>query len=312
MQPMRRTICLTLVCSTLLAIGCTRSNELPPLTTASTAKPAYATRYADSLAATRGSIGQQENKANRTMGEMSQFTSAIEAKDWHQVRTVYQLADAAGRSSDYAERHEQNDAVTTFFEEEKQDIQNGLVGSAQYAAKQNTCKDPNQVGSSALYGFNKAVEKSLQDRMRERDEAHDFISAHQSALGDKAVEKLREQADKISETSFIVYVGVEQNRRKLQVLVKESNDIKKTLQRAAEQDASLSSDATQPEADRKAAQARATAENESLAKADAEVQQAQHVLNEFDERAKKLRTDYEQALKALLDAADAKSKGAQH
>lgn len=308
---MRRSLCLTLVFSTLFAVACTRSNELPPLTTPSTAKPTYATRYADSLAATRGSIEQQENKANRTMGEMSQFSSSIEVKDWRHVRKVYELADAAGRSSDYAERREQNDAVTAFLEEEKQDIQNGMVGSAQYAAKQNTCKDPNQVGSSALYGFNKAVEKSLQDRMRDRDEAHDYIAAHQTAIGEKAVEKLKEQADKISETSYLVYVGVEQNRRKLQAMVKESNDVKKTLQRAAEQDTALASDATQPEGDRKAAQARATAENESLAKADAELQQAQHVLTEFDQRAKKLRTDYEQALKALLDAVDAKAKGGQ-
>jgi hypothetical protein len=244
------------------------------------------------------------------MGEMSQFASTIEAKDWRQVRTVYQLADAAGRSSDYSERYEQNDAVSTFFAEEKQEIQNGVVGSAQYAAKQNTCKDPNQVGSSALYGLNKAVEKSLQNRLRDRDEAHDYIMGHQGAIGEKAADKLKEQADKISETSFIVYVGVEKNRRRLQSLVKESADVKKTLQRAAEQDAAMSTDATQPEGDRKAAQARATAENESLSKTDAELQQAQHVLTELEQRSKKLHADYEQALKALLDAADAKAKTA--
>jgi chromosome segregation ATPase len=243
------------------------------------------------------------------MGEMSQFANAIDAKDWHHVRTVYQLADSAGKSSDYADRYEQNAAVGTFFEEEKQDIQNGVVGSAQYTAKQNTCKDPNQVGSSALYGLNKAVDKSLQDRIRDRDEAHDYIAAHQSAIGDKAAEKLKEQADKLSETAYIVYVGVEQNRRRLQVLVKESADVKKTLQRAAEQDATMASDATQPDADRKTAQSRATAENENLAKSDAEVQQAQHVLTEMEQRAKKLRADYEQALKSLLEAVDAKAKG---
>jgi len=307
---MRRTIAGILVCSTLLAIACTRSNELPPLTTPSTAKPAYATRYSETLAATRGSIDQQENKANRTMGEMSQFASTIETKDWRHVRTVYQLADAAGRSSDYSDRYEQNDAVSTFFAEEKQEIQNGVVGSAQYAAKQNTCKDPNQVGSSALYGLNKAVEKSLQNRLRDRDEAHDYIAGHQGVIGEKAADKLKEQADKISETSFIVYVGVEKNRRRLQTLVKESADVKKTLQRAAEQDAAMSTDATQPEADRKAAQSRASAENESLAKTDAELQQAQHVLTELEQRSKKLHTDYELALKALLDAADAKAKTA--
>ena len=92
--------------------------------------------------------------------------------------------------------------------------------------------------------------------------------------------------------------------------MKESADVKKTLQRAAEQDAAMSTDATQPEGDRKAAQSRATAENESLSKTDAELQQAQHVLTELEQRSKKLRTDYEQGLKALLDAADAKAKTA--
>ena len=306
---MRRIISAILLGSGLVSGACTRSGELPPLTTPSTGKPAYAARYADRLAATRGSIAQQENKANRTIGEMSQFTASLDAKDWRHVRTTYQLADAAGRSSDYSERYEQNESVSTFFEEEKQGIQNGVVGAAQHSAKQNDCKDPNQVGGSALYGLNKAVEKSLQERLRDRDEAHDYIAAHAGAIGEKAVDKLKEQADKISETAFMVYVGVEMNRRRIQSMLSESAEVKKTLQRAAQQDTALSADATQPEADRKAAQARVTAENDALAKADAEQQQDQHVVAELDQRIKKLRADYEQSLKALLEAADQKAKG---
>jgi len=296
------------LCSILVTSACTKSNELPPLTTPSTGQPAYAAQYPESLASTRGSIDQQENKANRMIGEMSQFASGVDTKAWNHVTETYKLADSAGRSSDYAERYDQNGAVTSFFEEEKQGIQNGVVGAAQYTAKQNECKDPNQVGSSAYYGLNKAVDKSLQDKMREHNAAQSYITAHTAALGDKAVEKLKEQADKISETAYLVFVGVEKSRRRLKQFIDESAEVKKTLQRTAEQDTIASSDSTQPEADRKNAQARATAENAALTRVDAELQQAQHVLTEIDQREKKLHEDYEQAFKALLDAAEANGK----
>jgi hypothetical protein len=305
---MQRVSTIFLSGSLLLTLACARSNDLPPLTSPSTGQPTYATRYAESLAATRGSIDQQENKAERLMGEMSQFTTALDAKDWNHVATTYKLADSAGRSSDYAERHEQNEAVTTFFEEDKQDIQNGVVGATQYTAKQNDCKDPNQVGGAALHGLNKAVDKALQDKMRDHDEAHSYIAAHSGAIGEKALEKLREQADKISEAAFMVFVGVEKSRRRLKSKIDESADVKKTLQRAAEQDSTASSDALQPDADRKSARARAAAENDALMRADAELQQAQHVLTEIDQRVTKLRTDYDQAFKALMSAVDAKLK----
>jgi len=242
------------------------------------------------------------------IGEMSQFASSIDTKAWNHVGATYKLADSAGRSSDYADRYDQNATVTTFFEEEKQSIQNGVVGSAQYSAKQNECKEPNQIGGAALHGLNKAVEKSLQEKIRQHDQAHDYIAAHSAAIGEKTAEKLKDQADKISETAYLVYVGVEKSRRRLKQLMDESNDIKKTLQRAAEEDSKASSDASQPEGDRKGAQARATAENDALAHVDSELQQAQHVLTEIDQREKKLHDDYEQALKALLAAVDANTK----
>jgi hypothetical protein len=282
---------------------------MSPITTPSSGQPTYAMRYPEKMAATRGAVDQQESKAQRLLGEMSQFPAAIDTKNWNHVSATYKLADSAGRSSDYAERHDQNGEVTTFFEEEKQNIQNGVVGSAQYSAKQNACKDPNQVGGAALYGLNKAVDKSLQDRMRDHDEAHSYNAAHSAAIGEKSVEKLRDQADKISETAYLVFVGSEKNRRCLKAMIDESADVKKTLQKSAEQDSTASSDATQPDADRKSAQSRAAAENSALSRADSELQQAQHVLAELDKRIDKLRSDYNEAFKALLAAADAKAKG---
>ena len=303
-----RLLSITILSGSLsLIAACTRSNDLPPLTAPSSGQPAYASHFPESLASTRGSIDQQENKANRMIGEMSQFASAIDTKAWNHVAETYKLADSAGRSSDYAERYEQNAVVTTFFEEEKQNIQNGVVGSAQYAAKQNECKEPNQVGGAALHGLNKAVDKSLQDKMREHDEAHNYIAAHSNAIGDKAADKLRDQADKISETAYLVFVGVEKSRRRLKAFIDESADVKKTLQRTAEQDSTASSDASQPDADRKSAQARAASENDALTRTDSELQQAQHVLTEIDQRTKKLRDDYDQAFKALLASVDAKN-----
>lgn len=287
-------------------VACTPAGQKPIVTSAAD-QPTYAVRYPEGLASVRGRFGEQENRAARESGDLGTFVSSIDTKNWSGVKTTYQLADSSGKSSTYAERYEQTEGVTTFFEDEKDHLNQAIAGNVAYSAKQNNCQDPNAIAGTATFSLGKAVEKQVKERLRENNEAQSYIDAHAESLGKPAAEKLRDQADKLAELSYTVHVGVERSRQQLQTMFEESSRVKSTLEDTAKEADTLAQDTTQPEADRKAAKSRAEAARAAAGRVDGEAQQAKFVLDNMDARIKKLRDDYQQALKALLDTADQKA-----
>jgi predicted nuclease with TOPRIM domain len=102
-------------------------------------------------------------------------------------------------------------------------------------------------------------------------------------------------------------VGDERTRQQIQSLFEESNRIKTTLDEAAKKGDELAQDSTQPDGDRKVGKTRAEAARTAAGRVDSELQQAKYVLDNLDQRIKKMRDDYEQAKKSLLSAAEQKA-----
>lgn len=301
---LQRGICLAITLTSSLA--CTPAGQ-KPIVTSSADQPTYAARYPDTLASVRGRFGELENRAARESGDLGTFANGIETKNWSGVKTTYQLADSSGKSQAYAERYEQTEGINGFFAAEKDDLNQAIAGNVAYSAKQNNCQDPNAIAGTATFSLGKAVEKQVKERLRDQSEAHAYIDAHTEAIGKPAAEKLRDQADKLAELSYTVNVGVERNRQQLQTMFEESSRIKSTLEDSAKDADALAQDTTQPEADRKAAKSRAESARAAAGRIDSETQQAKFVLENMETRIKKLRDDYQQALKALLDAVDQKA-----
>ncbi len=296
-----------LLALTLASVVACNGAAQKPIVTSAADQTSYAVRYPDALASSRGRFSEQENRAARLSGDLGTFVNDIDTKDWKSVTTTYTLADSTGKSQTYAERYEQTESINGFFTEEKDKLNQALAGSVVYSAKQNNCKEPNEVAGTATYSLNKAVEKQLRERLRANSEAHSYIEAHAESIGKPAAEKLREQADKLTELSYTVNVGVERTRQQMQGQFEESNRVKTTLNDAAKEADAMAADTTVPEPDRKAAKARADAARASAGRIDSEVQQAKFVMDNMDQRIRKLREDYQKALKALLDAADQKA-----
>lgn len=286
--------------------GCNAAAQKPVVASAAD-QTTYAVRYPDALASSRGRFSEQENRAARLAGDLGTFANDIDTKNWKAVTTTYTLADAAGKSQAYAERYEQNEGISEFFTEEKDHLNQSIAGSVAYTAKQNSCREPGEVAGSATFALNKAVEKQTRDRLRSHNEAQSYIESHAESIGKSASEKLRDQTDKLTELSYTVNVGVERTRQQLQDLMQESNRIKTTLNDAAKQADEQARDSAEPEPDRKAAKARAEVARASAARIDSEMQQAKFVLDNMDARVKKIRADYQQAFKNLLDATEQKS-----
>jgi chromosome segregation ATPase len=241
---------------------------------------------------------------------MSAFTADIDTKNWNHVARAYKLSDSSGKSASYAERYEQTDGIKTFYTEEKDKLNQSVAGNVQYSAKQNNCQKPDEVAGSATFALGKAVDKQLKERMRSNNEAQAYVDSHAEAIGQKSVEKLRDQVDTLTELSYTVHVGVERTRQQLQSLLEESSQIRSTLDNAAKEADEQAQDSSQPEPDRKAAKARADASRAAAGRIESEQQQAKFVLDETENRINKMRTDYQQAFDALIDSTEQKAAAA--
>lgn len=292
----RKAIVLALSCAGLLSACANQKPE--PLTASSANQGGYAERYPDALASVRGGVTDNESTANRVMGEFSTFPDDLDNPSWDHVTTVVERADEAGKSQAYAERLEQNNAVVAFFSEEEREINNAVAGAVTYAAKQKGI-DGEGLGGAATGGLKRAVDKRLEERIREYNEAHRYIEDNQEALGKKNVDKLKEQADKLSYVSYIVHVAVPQARLDLERMVDEGSQVKSTLDQTISEGNEVMNDANRAPADKEAAKKRVAEAEAAKAKVDSEVQQAQHVLTEIEQRQTKLQNDYDAALDAL-------------
>ncbi len=303
MSPLR----LLALTSLVTLVACSSATPKPPATSAA-GQSVYASGYPDRVKRDRDRLSNSETNATRLAQDMGGYVAALEAKDWNHVKGAFERADQVGRSSAYAESFAAREQITTFFREEEKPLNNAVAGSAAYAAKQNECKEPGQIGGAAVHGMNKGVEKQLTERGRKGDEAQAYIEAHAEAIGPKSLEKLRDQADAVASYAYLVHVDAELTRQRLVTLVDEGSKVKSTLHDMADDADELAKDAATPEGDRKSATARAAEARAAEARVDGEVAETRKALEQAEQRIQKLRDDYQKAFDALIDAVEAKAK----
>ncbi len=291
-------------------LGCEK-NTPPPLMGSSAGQSVYAVSFPDKLGALRGEFSAKENRIGQLKGEISTFPEGLETKNWEHVIELYKLAEQDGRTENFGERYDQNEQISTFFEEEKEKLTQSVAGNVGYVAKQKECKDPNEIAGTAVVSMKKSVDKQLTERLRSHGEAQIYLLSHSEAIGTKATEKLRDQIDTLSELSYLAHVGLERTRRRLQSMLEQSSEIRSTLERVTEKADQLVADQGQPEGDRKAAEVRAKLARSSLAELDSEISQAQSVSEQWETKLPKLRDDVDSVFEALIDAAEKKAELAQ-
>jgi hypothetical protein len=290
----------------LSGVAC--SNQKPaPLFSPSSDQSGYASRYPEAMASARGRIAEHESKARRKLQSFATYADELkEPTSYKDVRTVVDLADGAGKSAAYVERRQEVDATAAFFEDQKEDITRSVAGAAQYTAKQKNC-DVDAYGSAA-HALEKSVEKGLEKYLRERNEAQTFIEDNQDSLGKPNLEKLRKQADEISDVSYMVHVGIPQSRERVEGMVAEANDVKKTIDRTIEEAKAIEGDAARSQPDKAAAKKRREAAESAKPRVDSEIQQAQQMLEGLEERQKQLTKEYDEALDGLKKKLDEKAE----
>jgi hypothetical protein len=281
--------------ATLLLSGC--STRPAPVFASSANESAYAERYPAALLAVRTEFATDETRAREIFGGFSKYPDALSAPDGEQVLAVVVRADAAGKSGSYAQQMDEQGHVTRFFSEEKDGLNQRVGGAAQYAAKQKECTV--DVASPAVGALDRGVNKAIEQRLRDHDEAERYIEDHQDALGKPNLEKLQKQADDIAFSSYLVHVRVKQLKLELARLTDEAADVKKTLAQSDADANAVLANSGASKAAKTTAQSRVTAAKTASTGFDVEVEQAKRAVAEMDARTDQLEKDYAAALDAL-------------
>jgi len=295
-----RTFELTSIALLLTALLSACTTQPAPAFASAANESGYAERYPTALLGARTEFANDENRAREIIADFPKYPASLSNPDGEQVLEVVKRADSAGKSGAYGKQMEEQAHVARFFNEEKDGLNQKVGGAAQYAAKQKECTA--DVSSPAIGALDKGVDKAMEDRLRDHDEAQRYIEDHQDAIGKANVEKLQKQADDISLASYLVHVRVKQLKLELSQLADESSDVKKTLERSDKEAQAVLADSAASKQAKATAQKRADAAKKASTGLDIEVEQAKRAAQEMDARIDKLEKDYQAAFDALQKA----------
>jgi hypothetical protein len=295
-----------LVVLSLAASACTQKPA--PVTAASGEQPAYAERYPARLGDVRAAFADNETRARTGFAEFKAYPDALHNPNWERVKDVVEKADEAGKSSAYSEAALEGEAVARFFREEKDGLRQKVAGAVTYAANQKQCSE--DLGGTAVVAMERGVDKQLEERLRDYNDAQRYIDDHQEELGKPNVDTLQKQADKIAHVSNVVHVRLELYRREIEALLDDSGSVRSTLDRTMKESDATLADPNASKTKKAVAQRRRTSAEAALGKLDAEVEQGKRSIEEMQQRITALQKDYRTALDALRDDLDHRAENA--
>ena len=290
----------------VLAVGCTnQDNNRPPEAASAANQSKYAEEYPEALETKTTDFDEGVGDVEKTSSSMPTYADELsEPTDYGKAKEVIETADQAGRSEAYVEAARERDAIVGFFEDDDRAVEKKIAGSIQYAAEQQGCK--NLGGASGA--FKRTIEKELEQKMRDANEAHVLIDRYEDDLGKPNAEKLRKQADDIAEASYTAYIELPTKKYELERMIAEGDEAKRTLEDEIKREKKKIDDPdTKPER-KKAAETHIAELEEKKSKLDEKLESARKREKKLEKQVKEAQDSYKKSLDQLLDAIEAKAK----
>ncbi len=275
-----------------------------PNVASSAGDQSYAARYPDLLQASQKRLEERQREARTHMQAMEKFPGELKGVESELARSIVRRADEAGRSRSYAEGSAENATIEAFFEEDRDAVGRSVAGAAQYQAKQKGCDV--DVGSAAAHELKRSVDKQLEKRLRGRNDGQLLVDKHRVQLGKENVAALEKQVDEISRASFLVNVGLPEERARLGQLLGEASGVKRSLETTIAEEQNLQKESARSDAEKKASVERVSAAQKALASLDPTLERARALELNIDRDIKASREEYSLALATLLDRLAAK------
>lgn len=283
--------------SLLLAVGCAEK-QLQPTIESSAEESNYAVAYPPLLEAHRQRLVDDKTQATELTGKVRDHQIKVSA-DPKLLEEIVESADAAGRSASFVVAQREARSFRTFWDEERGPIAARVAAAANKQVADGGCPQGVDVGGATTYALREGFDRAIERRVREHNEAQHVIDRERSALGSAGVKELEELADQIAYASYLVYVGLVDDRDQIQGMLAERSDVASTLDARLKAEQEYLQTAKNKE-DKKASEERIAAIQKSRAGIDAATSNAEAEIKELDQTIRQAQTDYADALEALL------------
>src|SRR5439155_4469262 len=128
--------------------------------------------------------------------------------------------DEAGRSRGYASRRKETEQVRTFWEEERNPITGRVAGAAQNKVTEAKCENAD-VSGAVSYALKDGVDKQIEKRLRAKSDAQVLVDRYKTTFGQANAAIVQKLADDVAAASYIVNVGLVEDRNRLTRLLAE-------------------------------------------------------------------------------------------
>jgi hypothetical protein len=291
--------CLAL-CIGALSIGCSEPTPEPEIASAASLA-GYAQAYPDEVDGTLKAFGDAEVESKDLAAGFREYPSAYEddKMDHGRAADMFERADQVGRSREYYERLGEVRSVRTFYTEEKEDIRRKVAGAAQHTAQQAGCNA--EVGGAAAVTLDKMIDEKLEERLRERNDAHRLLARHREALGKKNVAALDTQIDDVTLSSYLVHIALVEEKVHLRRVVEEAPTVKETADQLIEEEHRYQAETGRTDAEKQAAGERIEAMKTAKGRIDTAVRNAERTLEKMDQRIEQAQKAHREALAKLVE-----------
>jgi hypothetical protein len=284
----------------LLLAGCTQSNQNSPRMVSSARHQSYVEDYPATMEATMKAAVDHETHAKATIEAMPAYTKELKGADAARVLSIVNAADESGRSIGYVQRARELSATSAFFEEEREPLTRRITGAAQSKLKEKDaqCTDAD-IGGTVSYALKDGIERQVERRLRDRNEAHAILDHYRASLGKDNVADMEKQADAIAQASYTVYVALLDDRARLGSLLAERSDVASSIDRVLEEERVYAAEKARTDVEKKASADRTAALMKGKATLRAFTGDAEKLVKSLDEQIPQFQKSYEDVLKLI-------------
>lgn len=285
--------------------GC---NKQAVLTTPSSAQVGFAESYPTRLGELRTEFSDGEAAARQSFDRVRELPAKLRHTDYGAAQELVRQADAAGRSSYYADEALSQEQTERLFEEGPGTLRRRIAGSVAFAAKEQECakESADALGAAAAAATERAIARQLDERLSRHSPAAEYIEAERERLGERNVELLEKQAAAITRASFMANVRLALYRRELDELLEDEASVRATLDRRVTSDEAALGKADLSKRQRARLEERLARARAARAALDTEAGAARAAVADLDARSEALGKDYQTLITTVLDELERK------